>query len=449
MPWSSRILASIAALALVGGSATVVRAAPPAAPATPAPKDKPAQDDTEQLKRRHDLDANTCLTCHLSLPDKRLRRVAEEYARSVHRDDRIGCVACHKGNPTDPTVQAHDRANGFVVRPSHAEIADICGGCHEDPIFVRRFSARLPIDQRKLYELSQHGKLAAAGDENAPTCNNCHGTHEILHVVSPNAPVNRNRVVDLCAKCHADRKFMAPYELATDQVSKWKKSSHGKAFVEGNPKAPTCTGCHSPHAGKLPGSVAVAALCDRCHQDQRELFLQSPHAKAFRRLGLPECVPCHGDHGVSHESWLGSMSPDSACSRCHSKDKEPKRVAEEIGRLLREVDEKSRRAELAVKDARQSGLYVPDASLTLERLHTARIKLTSDIHTLDLEKITDEVATVEPIADDTHRLVNRAREERQIERRGYYAALALAGLLFLLLVTKAAQLARRRSRSAP
>jgi predicted CXXCH cytochrome family protein len=452
----SRRLAPLLVFTLWSASATVVWAAPPEpAPDKPAAKSKKTADDdspkaeTAEPKRRHDLDTNTCLTCHLGLSDKKLRVVAEQYARSVHRDDRIGCVACHKGNPTDPTVQSHDRANGFIVRPNHTEIASICGGCHEDPIFVRRFNARLAIDQRKLYELSRHGKLAAAGDVNSPSCSGCHGTHEILAVVSPDAAVNRNRVVDLCAKCHADKKFMAPYELATNQVEKWRKSSHGVAFGEGNPKAPTCTGCHSPHAGKLPGSVAVAALCDRCHQDQRELFLKSPHAKAFRKLGLPECVPCHGDHGVRHESWLGSMAPDSSCARCHSKDKDPKRVAEEIGRLLRDVDNKTRQAELAVKDAQSSGLYVPDAALTVERLRTARIRLTNNIHTLNLEDITDEVATIGPITEEVHRHVGDAKAERQTERRGYYAALALAGLLFVLLTLKAVQLARRRSRTVP
>ncbi|MEZ4219420.1 MAG: cytochrome c3 family protein [Polyangiaceae bacterium] len=407
-----------------------------------------AADDAEVAKRRHDLDANTCLTCHMTLPDKKLRVVAEQYARSVHRDDRIGCVACHKGNPTDPTVQAHDRENGFVVRPGHTEIAQICGSCHEDPIFVRRFNARLAIDQRKLYELSRHGKLAAAGDANAPTCSDCHGVHEILPVVAPDSTVNRSRVVDLCGKCHSDKKFMAPYELPTTQVEKWRKSSHGKAFMEGNPKAPTCTGCHSPHAGKLPGSVAVSALCDRCHQDQRELFLKSPHAKAFRRLGLPECVPCHGDHGVKHESWLVGMAPDSACQRCHSKDEDPKRVATEVARLLRSVDDTLRESELALKDARARGLYVPDAALTVERLRTSRIRLISNVHTLNLEALTDEVAAIAPLSDEAHRLVAAANKERETERRGYYVALVLAGVLFALLSAKAFQLSRRRSRSA-
>ena len=77
--------------------------------------------------KRPERDANTCLTCHLSLSDKKLRTVAEQYQESVHRDERIGCAGCHKGNPTDPTAQAHDLSRGFIAHPRHDQIAAICG----------------------------------------------------------------------------------------------------------------------------------------------------------------------------------------------------------------------------------------------------------------------------------------------------------------------------------
>lgn len=445
----------LAALALIALAAAAGRtaAAPADPPAGAAPKvATEATDggtDDAAKKKRPVRDSNTCLTCHRTLTDTKLRVVAEEYEHSVHQDERIGCVACHKGNPTDPTVQSHDKTTGFVVRPTHSQIAATCGGCHEDPTFVRRFNARLGIDQRKMYELSRHGKIAGAGDENSPTCTTCHGSHAIMPVDSPNAKVNRRQVRDLCAKCHADKEYMKPYGLPATQPEKWSKSVHGKAFAEGHEKAPTCTGCHSPHAGTLPGTSTVAALCDRCHQDERDLFLKSPHSRAFRKLGLPDCVPCHGDHDVQRTSWLAGMAPDSSCSKCHAKDEKPRKVADEVASILNDVEGEEHGVSVALTEAKSAGLLVPDASYALDRLHTARIRLVATVHTLDVAQLTEDANAAKSLAAEARDIIARARRDRQTERRGYFAAIGVLGLLFVLLVLKSFELARRRRRSAP
>lgn len=467
MPRSNATLARVflvASLAAVGARAQAPeppKPAPKAAPAAAAPSTQAAEHDAARLddakdkgadakdKKRPERDANTCLTCHLTLSEPKLRVVAEEYAQSVHKDERIGCVACHKGNPLDPTVQAHDKSTGFIVRPAHQTMVSLCGGCHEDPTFVRRFNARLAVDQKRLFELSRHGKIAAAGDAHSPTCSDCHGTHDIQAVASPTANVNRRRVVELCSRCHADREYMLPYGISGTEPDKWKKSVHGKAFAEGNESAPACTGCHSPHAGTLPGTATVSALCDRCHQDERELFLKSPHARAFRKLGLADCVPCHGDHDVAKTSWLAGMTPDSACATCHSKDERPREVAEEVAKLLGDVENEEHGVKVAIADARAEGLFMPSAQFALDRLHTARVRLIATVHTLDLPRLQEDVTQAKAIADEARGLVKSAQRERALERRGYYVAVALASLLFVLLVIKAALVARRRSPSGP
>jgi len=393
-------------------------------------------------------DANTCLTCHRTLADKKLRAVAEEFAESVHRDDRIGCVACHGGAPTDPTVTAHAPEAGFVAKPPQARIAEICGGCHENPVFIRHFDSRLPVDQRKLFELSRHGNLANAGDTRAPTCTTCHGTHAIRPVASPEAPVNRSRVLTLCGGCHADPARMAPFGIAPLQVEQWKRSVHGVAFLGGNHAAPTCTSCHSPHAGKLPGSAAIESLCDRCHADERDLFLVSPHAKAFQRLGLGECLPCHGSHAVAPARGLLGMGPDSACGRCHAKDPRPREIAGQLAGLLASVDALDDAASAALASARGEGLYLPGAAHALDRVRTARLDLSTRVHALSVARVTEGVRAARPIVEEVRGLVARARGERAYERRGYFVALAVAVLLLGLLILKSVRLSRRRSRGA-
>lgn len=432
--------------------------APPSAPAPAAGLDHAAHvDDAKDVaadqhgekKKRPERDANTCLSCHLTLSESKLRVVAEQYARSAHRDERIGCAACHKGNPLDPTVQAHEKGTGFVVRPTHQQIATLCGSCHEDPTFVRRFNARLPVDQARLFELSRHGKIAGAGDAHAPTCSTCHGTHDIQPVATPTAPVNRRHVVSLCEKCHGDAEYMKPYGLAANQPDKWRKSVHGLAFAQGSETAPACTGCHSPHAGTLPGTATVSALCDRCHQDERELFLKSPHARAFRKLGLPDCVPCHGEHDVARSSWLAGMAPDSACSKCHSQDARPKEVATQVARLLTEVEQDEHSVGVAISDARKGGLFMPEAQFALDQLHTARVRLIATVHTLDLPRLEEERGKAKALAQEAAGSVQAAQQARELERRGYFAAVFVSTVLFALLVAKALQVRGRRTRSGP
>ena len=136
---------------------------------------------------------NTCESCHAGLADAKLRAPAKEWIHSAHRDDRIGCVGCHKGDPQDPTVGAH-RAAGFTPHPTHAELPSICGGCHQDAAFMRIINGRIPVGQLALYQLSLHGKLTAAGDPDAPTCADCHRQHDTVLPSTPNAPFNRRQV---------------------------------------------------------------------------------------------------------------------------------------------------------------------------------------------------------------------------------------------------------------
>jgi hypothetical protein len=423
---------------------------PPAVASAPSPSTRALGATVASGGPKHgraERDANTCLTCHLTLPDAKLRQPAEQYAESVHRDQRIGCVGCHKGDPSDPTVQAHDPSTGFVVRPAHDEIAAICGGCHSNPQFVRRIDARLPVDQYQLYKMSVHGKLASAGDPGAPTCTDCHGVHAIFAPESPRSTVNRQNVVRLCAKCHADKQHMAPYGIPTDQVALWKRSVHGRAFESGSSAAPNCIGCHGPHAGAHPGSQNVAAACGYCHTEEMAAYLKSPHALAFRERGLSDCVPCHSNHAIVDTTWLAGMSPDSACSKCHSKSDKPKRVAEAIERVIDGVNGEEHSVRLEVARAQAAGLYVPDAVYALHRLHTAKLGLSVTTHTLDLQVLRNGADAVDQAAARARTAVQRAQREERIERRGYFVALALAVMLFALLLLKG--LGRGRSRSAP
>jgi predicted CXXCH cytochrome family protein len=394
--------------------------------------------------------SNTCATCHATLADAKLRAPATGFLHSAHRDERIGCVGCHGGDPRDPTAAAHSSALGFRPHPSHVQVPQICGGCHSDAAFMRRMNGRLPVGQAALFNLSLHGKLAAAGDMAAPTCASCHGEHDVVSPSSILSPVNRANVAKLCSGCHADRERMARYSIATDQFDKWQRSVHGEAFSAGNPNAPTCTGCHGAHASAPPDASSVAHACGRCHEDEMRFFEQSPHSQGFRKRGLAQCAACHGNHDVARASALMvGTGPDSTCMKCHGHDDKPRQVADDIATMLRSASERASLARESVARAHDHGLRVSGAAYALDRIATAETKVRAVVHTLDRARVAAVVAEVDQAVAETLALVADSERARKIERRGYYAAIALAALLLITLALKARQLDRLRARGVP
>jgi predicted CXXCH cytochrome family protein len=395
---------------------------------------------------REASDTNTCLTCHSALSKPQLKAPALAYQASVHADPRIGCVGCHGGDPKDPAVTAHDWAGGFTPRPAHAEIVQLCGRCHSDPAFIRQFDAKVHTDQAQLFPLSLHGKLAAVGDENAPTCNTCHGTHDIQPAHSLHAPTHPRNVAHLCARCHDDPARMRPYGRPTTQVAKWQRSAHARGVEAGNPGAPSCTGCHDPHSATPPRASSVGRICGQCHDAQLEAFRMSPHSKAYRRLGLSECVPCHDPHEARRLNWAVD-SPESVCRRCHDDAKRPRQVAEKLARLVDGARKQVRRARTRIIAAAAAGISVPGAAATLADIDAEETQLSVMVHSLDATRIRAPLQAVVAAAARVETLVGDAERVRTAHRRGYYGALVLCVTLFGLLLAKVVRLARRQARS--
>jgi len=436
-------------LAVVGWASTAPAAAPPTNPAASASATGLAAARGRALPSPIEA-ANSCASCHANLADAKLRTPAKEFSHSAHRDDRIGCVGCHGGDPRDPTVGAHNATMGFRPHPTHSEVPQICGGCHSDAAFIRQINGRLAVGQAALFNISLHGKLTAAGDPAAPDCSSCHGKHDVISPASPLSPVNRANVAKLCRGCHADRDRMARYQIPTDQFEKWEASVHGKAFAAGNPNAPTCTGCHGAHASAPPDAASVAHACGRCHEQEMQLFEQSPHSQGFRKRGLAQCVACHSNHDVTPATALMvGTGPDATCMKCHGHDEKPRKVADDIAGLLRGARARASEAREGVANARAEGLRVSGASYALDRVATAETKVRSVVHTLDPARVEAVVGEIDQAASEALSLVASAERDRRTERRGYYAALALAGLLLITLVLKARQLDRRRARGIP
>ena len=125
-------------------------------------------------------DAEECLGCHADpgLEGQIADRTASVYVdpkafgRSVHAD--LGCVMCHQD--VDPAELPH----ADTLAPVD------CATCHEKQVAS--------------HQASLHGRALARGDKMAPTCVDCHGTHDMLRHGDPTAPTATMNVPLMCGK---------------------------------------------------------------------------------------------------------------------------------------------------------------------------------------------------------------------------------------------------------
>ncbi len=287
----------------------------------------------------------TCTTCHTSVK-------AFPHAKPVPKVD---CSMCHadvirefdqsvhgtarkNGTPDTPTCQAchgpihevlpHTNAASRVAKKN---LPDTCGACHANPAFLARHNIPFakPVEA---YRLSVHGRAVERGNEAAPSCSDCHGSHTIVPARDPRSSINHWKVADTCGKCHAD--------IRTTYI----QSVHGQAMLAGVRDAPVCTDCHGEHlilAPSEPQSLVnparvSTATCGRCHADERleqrynlpadkvPTFEDSYHGLALRSGSqtVANCASCHGVHNIfpsdDPRSTINRANLAQTCGKCHA-----------------------------------------------------------------------------------------------------------------------------------
>lgn len=328
--------------------------------------------------------ADRCVTCHRDLPAP-LGTPVEGMQADVHAKAGLSCADCHGGDPADDELTAMDEKKGFVGKPAPERIPGLCGRCHADENFMRRFNPQLSTDQLAQYRTSVHGQRLAEGDTKVATCVSCHGVHGILSVGDARSPVYPSNVAGTCARCHTDANTMASYGIPTDQLVKYQHSVHGQLLLtQRDLSAPTCNDCHGNHGAFPPGADSVAAVCGQCHAINKDLFLASPHRAAFAHLGLPECVTCHGNHQIARTSdeMLG-VGPVAVCVTCHAADSKGHAAAQRMRAAVDRLRESIGGAEKTLARADAAGMEVSEAEFALLSAREALVQTRNQVHAFD------------------------------------------------------------------
>lgn len=252
-----------------------------------------------------------CASCH--------KDEAAQYAESIHGMSKAmgasaaaTCVDCHGSH--DMQIVKHSDSPVFKLN-----LPRTCAKCHNNTGITTEYRMKYPQVAAQ-YAESIHGRaLLKMGLILAPSCNDCHGVHNIKRTVDRSSLVNHANIASTCGKCH----------LGIEKT--YSASIHGQLLAKGDQRGPVCTDCHSAHQIESPSGASFKAAsderCGRCHQDRLEHYRDTYHGKAMA-LGRPNvaadvaaCYDCHGDHDVlprsNPASHLSQANIVGTCQKCH------------------------------------------------------------------------------------------------------------------------------------
>jgi hypothetical protein len=390
---------------------------------------------------------NTCLDCHGVL-DPPLQVTEQQFSSDIHSQKGLTCASCHGGDPTQADPQdAMGKAAGFRGKIQRNQIPELCGRCHSDAAYMRKYNPSLRTDQLAQYKTSVHGKLLAKGDTRVAVCIDCHGVHDLRPASDTRSKVHPLNIAETCSHCHANASYMKGYAIPTDQFAQYSTSVHHDALaVRGDLSAPTCTTCHGNHGAAPPGVDSVQNVCSTCHVFQNQMYEKSTHKAAFQSAGLPGCVVCHGNHGITHptDAKLGA-GPQAACLQCHTPGDVCDQARAEMLSGLNRLDDAIKNAHNVLGVAESSGMEVSQARLDEDQARDALTKARVTIHSFRTELVNQDIQEGLKITAKNLQAGKNALAERDYRRKG----LGFALIFILITVLGLALYIRQIEQNAP
>ena len=337
-------------------------------------------------------DESSCIGCHIE-QDEPYSTPAEHFASDIHAQVGLGCEDCHGGDATAWDFdEAKSDAAGFIGAPVGRETVKMCGSCHSDPNYMRKFNPNLPTDQVSKYWTSSHGKSLKQGNKDVADCSSCHNTHRIHRVTDPGSAVYHANVSTTCAKCHSNGGMMDRYGLDPMIPAHYTGSVHGQALlIRGDAAAPTCNNCHGNHGATPPDANSLTDVCGMCHANNKILFSSSVMGEAFADQELHSCMACHTAHNITApNSEMLSLRPGTSCSGCHVEGDRGS-VALQVMRItLDSLNLNLGKAHNAIDRAESRGLEVEDMLTDMQTARTSQIQTRTMVHSFDAGRVAEE-----------------------------------------------------------
>lgn len=144
-----------------------------------------------------------CTECHGDIYKSWLKSEHGKNIVDKKQRDGASCIDCH-GSPH--YIMPKNSPESAVNKKN---VVKNCGECHEKEEISKKYELGKKILDR--YYSSFHGKKYIIGHPNAPTCVDCHNSHDIKKWDDPASPVAWENRIETCGKCHkgATKKFVS------------------------------------------------------------------------------------------------------------------------------------------------------------------------------------------------------------------------------------------------
>ncbi len=302
--------------------------------------------------------------------------IAKIYAGSlhgklVHEGAELAprCWDCHSGHEVLPADNPKSQVTKF-------NIPFMCGECHKEGTPVTQ---RYDVPQDSIlehYSESIHGiGLFKQGLTVTAVCSNCHTAHNVRDHMDPQSSIHRDNIAATCRQCHGrieevHQKVIrgelwekepgnvpvcvdchSPHEIRRVSYEEGMSdreclACHGKknlTMVRGGEtisiyvdsleahssvhRGTSCAQCHTgvtPNHKERPCATVVNRVdCSVCHAEVVTVYKESTHGVLADKGDpeAPECVDCHGVHGVldrrNPKSRTFPTNVPKLCAQCH------------------------------------------------------------------------------------------------------------------------------------
>lgn len=180
-----------------------------------------------------------------------------------------------------------------------------CLSCHQSA------GLQMPLQNGETLSLQIQGDKFAKSVHTIFGCAGCHSDIDPTKHPGAMPTIASKRTFSVarakvCASCH------------TDQAALWSHGVHAALVREGNPLAPVCTSCHSPHTVAKGEAQAMNTVpCKACHGGIFTAYSTSVHG-ILRAAGVtqaPLCFSCHQAHNIKVPTAGTGMK--DVCFGCH------------------------------------------------------------------------------------------------------------------------------------
>lgn len=244
----------------------------------------------------------SCFDCHFGFSTTQHPKRDFKDSRAFSITHSEACRRCHFDKYTKTIESIH-----YTMLSQGNLKAPVCTDCHgshriklsraDKSVGARRCGNCHP-EIHATYLSSVHGNaMLNEHNTDVPVCVDCHTAHTIEDARTTNY---RDKVPEICGRCHANKEVMKKYGLSTNVVNSYLQDFHGVTLKFYKQQQ------NSPDSGKRK----PIATCTDCHGFHDIAKATSANALAIKANLVKRCQKCHpGATDAFPDTWLSHYEP--------------------------------------------------------------------------------------------------------------------------------------------